>query len=47
MSNKVICEIPFELKLIRMLNIFTLCLNININVFSKDVSQIQKYFGFN
>ena len=30
MSNKVICEIPFELKLIRMLNIFTLCLNINI-----------------
>ena len=47
MSNKVICEIPFELKLIRMLNIFTLCLNINVNVFSKDVSQIQKYFGFN
>ena len=47
MSKKVICEIPFELKLIRMLNIFALCLNININVFSKDVSQIQKYFGFN
>ena len=47
MSKKVICEIPFELKLNRMLNIFTSCLNININVFSKDVSQIQKYFGFN
>ena len=47
MSKKVICEIPFELKLNRMLNIFTSCLNININVFSKDVSQIQRYFGFN
>ena len=47
LSNKVICEIPFELKLNRMLNIFTSCLKININVFSKDVIQIQKYFGFN
>ena len=47
MSKKVICEIPFELKLNRMLNIFTSCLNININVLSKDVIQIQKYFGFN
>ena len=46
-SKKVICEIPFVLKLNRMLNIFTSCLNINVNVFSKDVSWIQKYFGFN
>ena len=46
-SKKVICEISCVLKLNRMLNIFTSCLNININVFSKDVSQIQKYFGFN
>ena len=45
--KKVICEIPFVLKLNRMLNIFTSCLNININVLSKDVSQIQRYFGFN
>ena len=47
MSKKVICEIPFVLKLNRMLNMFTSSLNMNINVFSKDVSQIQKYFGFN
>ena len=47
MSKKVICEIPFVLKLNRMLNVFTSSLNTNINVFSKDVSQIQKYFGFN
>ena len=46
-QKQVICEIPFELKLNRMINIFTSCLNINVNVFSKDVSQIQKYFGFN
>ena len=47
MLKTVICEIPFVLKLNRMLNMFTSSLNMNINVFSKDVSQIQKYFGFN
>ena len=47
MSKKVICEIPFVLKLNRMLNMFTSSINMNINVFSKDVSRIQKYFGFN
>ena len=47
MSKKVICEIPFVLKLNIMLNMFTSSLNMNINVFSKEVSQIQKYFGFN
>ena len=47
MSKEVICEIPFVLKLNRMLNMFTSSLNMNINIFSKDVSRIQKYFGFN
>lgn len=47
MSKKVISEIRFVLKLNRMLNMFTSSLNMNINVFSKDVSRIQKYFGFN
>ena len=47
MSKKVICEIPFVLKLNRMLNMFTSSLNMNIKIFSKDVSRIQNYFGFN
>ena len=47
MSKKVIREIPFVLKVNRMLNMFTSSINMNINVFSKDVSRIQKYFGFN
>ena len=47
MSKKVIREIPFVLKVNRMLNMFTSSLNMNINVFSTDVSRIQKYFGFN
>ena len=46
-SKKVICEIPFVLKLNRMLNMFNSSISMNINVFSKDVSRIQKYFGFN
>ena len=47
MSKKVTCEIPFVLVLNRMLNMFTSSLDMNINVFSKDASRIQKYFGFN
>ena len=47
MSKKVICDISFVLKLNRMLNMFTSSLNMNSNIFSKDVSRIQKYFGFN